>query len=286
MDDLDAHARALIEASLYMTLGTAGAEGRPWVSPRVLRDGRLRRVLLGVRPRRCPLAQHRAASAGEPGHVRLAGTGLPRPRGLPIGDSHRTRRSRPRSRHRDLPRSGDARGRTGDGRRRHRAVGLSPVSRHRDRGVRALPARTPATVSAALDQRRPPDACRPVAARPVAPAVVAALRPAAAAATYVFDAAEGRTLHERGRHGRCRRPGSTTNWNCTSYRSCSGRGRALFDNLPAEYIELELARRPEGRDVTHLRYRVRRLPTMKERRSLITSRALRAAQRGSYPWHS
>jgi hypothetical protein len=50
----------------------------------VLCDGRLRRVLLGLRPRRCPLAQHRAASPDEPGHFRLAGTDLPRPRGLPV----------------------------------------------------------------------------------------------------------------------------------------------------------------------------------------------------------
>ncbi|WP_207943237.1 pyridoxamine 5'-phosphate oxidase family protein [Actinomadura sp. KC345] len=33
VEDLDAHARALIEANLYMTLGTADADGRPWVSP-------------------------------------------------------------------------------------------------------------------------------------------------------------------------------------------------------------------------------------------------------------
>jgi hypothetical protein len=33
MDDLDAHARALIDANLYVTLGTADAEGTPWVSP-------------------------------------------------------------------------------------------------------------------------------------------------------------------------------------------------------------------------------------------------------------
>lgn len=33
MDDLDAHARALIEANLYLTLGTADTEGRPWISP-------------------------------------------------------------------------------------------------------------------------------------------------------------------------------------------------------------------------------------------------------------
>ena len=33
MDDLDAHARALIDANLYVTLGTADADGTPWVSP-------------------------------------------------------------------------------------------------------------------------------------------------------------------------------------------------------------------------------------------------------------
>jgi len=33
MDDLDAHARAIIDANLYVTLGTADAEGVPWVSP-------------------------------------------------------------------------------------------------------------------------------------------------------------------------------------------------------------------------------------------------------------
>lgn len=46
-----------------------------------------------------------------------------------------------------------------------------------------------------------------------------------------------------------------------------GQGRRLFDNLPAKHIELELVRvltTPEAeeptRHVTHLRYRVRRLP--------------------------
>jgi hypothetical protein len=33
MDDLDAHARALIDANLYATLGTADSQGNPWVSP-------------------------------------------------------------------------------------------------------------------------------------------------------------------------------------------------------------------------------------------------------------
>jgi len=35
-----------------------------------------------------------------------------------------------------------------------------------------------------------------------------------------------------------------------------GQGRRLFDNLPAEYIELEPLRQLPARDVTHLRYRV------------------------------
>lgn len=35
-----------------------------------------------------------------------------------------------------------------------------------------------------------------------------------------------------------------------------GQGRRLFDNLPADYIELELVRQLPARDVTHLHYRV------------------------------
>ena len=35
-----------------------------------------------------------------------------------------------------------------------------------------------------------------------------------------------------------------------------GQGRRLFDNLPAEYIELEQVRQLVDRDVTHLHYRV------------------------------
>jgi hypothetical protein len=37
-----------------------------------------------------------------------------------------------------------------------------------------------------------------------------------------------------------------------------GGGRSLFGSLGYGHIELELARRLEGRDVTHLRYRVKR----------------------------
>jgi len=32
-DDLAAHARALIDANLYLTLGTVDADGRPWTAP-------------------------------------------------------------------------------------------------------------------------------------------------------------------------------------------------------------------------------------------------------------
>lgn len=35
-----------------------------------------------------------------------------------------------------------------------------------------------------------------------------------------------------------------------------GQGRRLFDNLPAQYVELEQLRTLPARDVTHLRYRV------------------------------
>ena len=37
-----------------------------------------------------------------------------------------------------------------------------------------------------------------------------------------------------------------------------GEGRRLFDHLCGDHTELDLVRRLEDRDVTHLRYRVRR----------------------------
>jgi dihydrofolate reductase len=37
-----------------------------------------------------------------------------------------------------------------------------------------------------------------------------------------------------------------------------GEGRRLFDHLGGDHIDLDLVRRLEDRDVTHLRYRVRR----------------------------
>jgi dihydrofolate reductase len=37
-----------------------------------------------------------------------------------------------------------------------------------------------------------------------------------------------------------------------------GEGRRLFENLGGDHIELDLVRRLEDRDVTHLRYRVHR----------------------------
>lgn len=36
-----------------------------------------------------------------------------------------------------------------------------------------------------------------------------------------------------------------------------GQGRRLFDNLPPDHVELELVRALDGKDVQHLRYRVR-----------------------------
>ena len=37
-----------------------------------------------------------------------------------------------------------------------------------------------------------------------------------------------------------------------------GQGRRLFDNLPAEHVELDLVRTLEAPDTLHLRYDVRR----------------------------
>jgi hypothetical protein len=60
------------------------------------------------------------------------------------------------------------------------------------------------------------------------------------------------------------RAGSSTKWNCTSYPSCSGKGRRPFDDLPPDHVELGLLRQlaPDaadpGQHITHLCDRNRR----------------------------
>ena len=47
-DDLAAHARAIIDANLYLTLGTTDADGRPWTSPVYFAPAGRLEVLLDV----------------------------------------------------------------------------------------------------------------------------------------------------------------------------------------------------------------------------------------------
>jgi hypothetical protein len=48
--DLNAVARAILDANLYMTLGTADADGRPWASPVFFAADRYRDLYLEVYP--------------------------------------------------------------------------------------------------------------------------------------------------------------------------------------------------------------------------------------------
>jgi hypothetical protein len=65
--DLEAIARAIMDANQYMTLGTAGETGRPWVSPVWYALAHYPGVLLGLvaggdafaQPRGAPAAEHR-----------------------------------------------------------------------------------------------------------------------------------------------------------------------------------------------------------------------------------
>ena len=61
-DDIDAAARRIVDANRYMTLGTADASGRPWVSPVWYAKGGLRRLPVGLASRRTALAQPRGAA--------------------------------------------------------------------------------------------------------------------------------------------------------------------------------------------------------------------------------
>ena len=53
----------------------------------------------------------------------------------------------------------------------------------------------------------------------------------------------------------CSRPASSTSWRSTSCLCCSAGADRLFGSLP-DHVELELVRRLEGNNATHLRYRV------------------------------
>ena len=55
--DLRAHARALLDANQYLTLGTICADGRPWTSPVYFAACRRAGVLLDLRDRRRALTQ-------------------------------------------------------------------------------------------------------------------------------------------------------------------------------------------------------------------------------------
>jgi hypothetical protein len=161
VDDLDAHARALIEANLYLTLGTADAEGRPWVSPVYFATAdytefywvsahdaahsrniaQRPQVSMVICDSQVPTYHGRAvylsAMAAE-----LAGRDLDRGIGIYPGPVTR-------------------------GATTMAPDDVTAPSPYRHRGIRPLPARTPATVPAALDQRRPPNARPPMAERPL-----------------------------------------------------------------------------------------------------------------------
>jgi hypothetical protein len=58
-DDLAAHARAIIEANLYLTVGTTDPDGRPWTTPVYFAPAGRAGVRLDVRHRRPPLTPPR-----------------------------------------------------------------------------------------------------------------------------------------------------------------------------------------------------------------------------------
>ena len=71
-------ARGIVDAGLYMVLGTADAHGRPWVSPVYFASQSYREYFWGLRPGGAALAEHRCASRDQRRRLRL-----------PPGDRHR-----------------------------------------------------------------------------------------------------------------------------------------------------------------------------------------------------
>src|SRR4029453_18195633 len=83
--DLAGHARAIIDANLYLTLGTTDRDGYPWTSAVYFAPAGGRVVLLDVRDRRPTLPSRRRAPTGKHGYLRLHRSAVPRPRGVRSG---------------------------------------------------------------------------------------------------------------------------------------------------------------------------------------------------------
>ena len=96
--DLASIARAIIDANLYMVLGTADEAGASVGVAGVLRTRQLSRVLLGLASRGKTLAEPRGASPARHRHLRLVGRHRHRPGGLHVGRRRAARRHRTRRR--------------------------------------------------------------------------------------------------------------------------------------------------------------------------------------------
>jgi hypothetical protein len=65
-------------------------------------------------------------------------------------------------------------------------------------------------------------------------------------------------VHGAGPPRRFSAPDRSTRWRSTWFRSSSEAAGGPFDHLGNDHIELDLVRRLDDRDITHLRFRVRR----------------------------
>jgi hypothetical protein len=70
--ELEAAARTIIDANLYMTLATADEAGRPWASPVYYAPSNYNAVLLGLGSRHDALAQPCVPARGGDRHLRFA----------------------------------------------------------------------------------------------------------------------------------------------------------------------------------------------------------------------
>jgi hypothetical protein len=156
--DLIGHAQKLLDANLYLTLGTTSADGRPWISPVCFAAAGVREYYW-VSAKRCPaLTQPHRTPASQPRRLRLHRRAVPRPGRVRDWARPRAVRRRPGRRSRRVPRTQPTRRRCKhlDTRRGHRILEISPLPGNHHRPMGPVSPRTPTPVPAARTRARPP----------------------------------------------------------------------------------------------------------------------------------
>lgn len=153
-------AKSVIDDNLYMVLGTASEDGRPWVTPVYYSAAGYTDFYWVSRPEDDTFTEHRLAARSQRRHIQFEDTDRHRTGRLHVGFSRGGVRSRSRPRHRSL-RSGIAVAGSGrvDAGEGAATCSISSLSRHSFGTIHSLPTELPRAMPHPWTDRRSSGRC-------------------------------------------------------------------------------------------------------------------------------